>query len=261
MKKKLLERVLFAALIACSAYLLVSAVGLTRLHASGSRTFHSWGLGFGAPGSVPTGPMDSGTLEKVQAKYLVCGSDEKKLALTFDVGYENGHTAKILDTLQKTDVKALFFVTGHFVSENAALLNRMKDEGHLVGNHTSKHPDMKKKADSESFSLELTTLNDDFRAATGKEIDKYYRPPGGVFNLEQLEYAKEMGYTTLFWSLAYVDWEVDKQPSRETAFNKLLPRTHPGAIVLLHTTSATNADILEELIAKWKDAGYEFVLP
>ena len=183
---------------------------------------------------------------------------EKVLYLTFDAGYENGYTADILDVLAKHKVPAAFFLTGHYVDKNADLVRRMVEDGHIVGNHTMHHPDMSKMATKEAFAKELQELEELFQKATGKELPKFYRPPQGVYSEENLKMAQELGYNTVFWSLAYADWDNDNQPSPEKAFGKLLPRTHNGAVVLLHSTSKTNAQILDELLTKWEGLGYSF---
>ena len=134
----------------------------------------------------------------------------------------------------------------------------MVEEGHTIGNHTYSHPDMSKISDEESFKKELQSLESLYKETTGQELLKIYRPPQGKYSESNLEMAKELGYTTFFWSLAYVDWYENKQPTKEEAFNKLLKRIHPGAIVLLHSTSKTNGDILDELLTKWEDMGYSF---
>ena len=128
----------------------------------------------------------------------------------------------------------------------------------MVGNHTMHHPDMSKITDFSAFSKELQDLEALFLEITGQELPKYYRPPQGIYSQENLQMAKELGYKTVFWSLAYVDWNNDAQPTREEAFQKLLPRIHNGAVVLLHSTSATNAQILDELLTKWEEEGYRF---
>jgi len=127
-----------------------------------------------------------------------------------------------------------------------------------VGNHTMHHPDMSAISDPAAFSKELQDLEVLYRETTGKELLRFYRPPQGVYSEENLKMAKELGYKTVFWSLAYVDWNNDAQPTKGQAFAKLLPRTHPGAVVLLHSTSRTNAEILDELLTKWKEEGYRF---
>ena len=147
---------------------------------------------------------------------------------------------------------------GNYIERNADLVRRMVEEGHIVGNHTMHHYDMSRLSGKETFSKELTDLEDLFRQTTGKELPKFYRPPQGVYSQDNLKMAKELGYKTVFWSLAYVDWLNDKQPTREEAFRKLLPRTHNGAVVLLHSTSKTNAEILDDLLTQWENLGYRF---
>ena len=217
----------------------------------------SWGLSFRQEGMPPVGPADNARLRRLDAAFLG-DTNEKVLYLTFDAGYENGCTAKILDVLQKHDVKAAFFLVGSYMEKNPDLLRRMVAEGHIVGNHTMHHPDMSKIIDEEAFSRELQKPEEIFRTITGKAFPKFYRPPQGIYSEENLKLAKKLGYHTVFWSLAYVDWNNDAQPTPEQAFRKLLPRTHNGAVVLLHSTSETNAQILDELLTKWKAAGYRF---
>ena len=185
-------------------------------------------------------------------------TSRKVLYLTFDAGYENGCTEKILDILQKHNVKAAFFLVGNYMQKNPDLVRRMVTEGHIVGNHTMHHPDMSKLSDRAAFTKELTDLENLFQEVTGKELPKFYRPPQGIYSEDNLKMAQELGYKTVFWSLAYVDWNNDAQPSKEQAFQKLLPRTHNGAVVLLHSTSQTNAAILDELLTTWEQQGYTF---
>ena len=217
----------------------------------------SWGLSFRQEGAPPIGNAGMDQLRALDAAYI--GDTTKKvLYLTFDAGYENGCTGKILDTLKRREVKAAFFLVGNYIEKNADLVRRMVEEGHIVANHTMHHYDMSKISDKGAFSKELTDLEALYKETTGREMPKFYRPPQGIYSEENLKMAKELGYKTVFWSLAYVDWNKDAQPTREEAFRKLLPRTHPGAVVLLHSTSSTNAEILEELIGKWKEEGYSF---
>ena len=217
----------------------------------------SWGLSFQQEGRAPIGNAGADQLRQYDAAYLG-STEEKVLYLTFDAGYENGATGKILDVLQRQQVKAAFFLVGNYIEKNADLVRRMAREGHIVGNHTMHHYDMSKLSDKASFSKELTDLEALYRQTTGQEMAKFYRPPQGLYSEENLKMAQSLGYKTVFWSLAYVDWNNDAQPTREQAFAKLLPRTHPGAVVLLHSTSQTNADILEDLICNWKQQGYRF---
>ena len=217
----------------------------------------SWGLSFRQEGQPPVGQADAARLQRYDAAYLG-NTNEKVLYLTFDAGYENGCTEKILDILKQHDVKAAFFLVGNYMEKNPDLVRRMVDEGHIVGNHTMHHPDMSKLGDEAKFTAELQQLEALFRSITGKELPKFYRPPQGTYSEDNLKLAKKLGYKTVFWSLAYVDWNNDAQPTADYAFSKLLPRTHNGAVVLLHSTSKTNTEILDELLTKWKAAGYRF---
>ena len=217
----------------------------------------SWGLSFRQEGAPPVGNADRQQLRQYDAAYL--GDPSKKvLYLTFDAGYENGSTEKILDTLKEQQVPAAFFLVGNYIEKNADLVRRMEAEGHIVGNHTMHHKDMSKITDEAAFTKELQDLEKLYEDTVGKPMPKYYRPPQGIYSEDNLRLAQKLGYKTVFWSLAYVDWNNDSQPTREQAFKKLLPRTHPGAVILLHSTSKTNAEILGELIEKWKAEGYRF---
>ncbi len=222
-----------------------------------STTISNWGLKFNKEGTAPEGNAGKEFLKKYNA-YYVGEPDSKNIYLTFDAGFENGNTHNILDTLKNHDVKAAFFLVGNYLEKEPELVKRMVQEGHIVGNHTYHHPDMSLISDKESFSKELISLEELFKEITGEEMPKYYRPPQGKFNENNLKMADELGYKTIFWSLAYVDWYKDKQPSKEHAFSKLIPRIHPGAVVLLHSTSDTNELILDELLTKWRELGYTF---
>ena len=217
----------------------------------------NWGLGFGTPGSKPAGNASPEEMERYHAYYVAPG-EEKKIYLTFDCGYENGNTGAILDALKEHGVSATFFVVGHYLESAPELVKRMVEEGHAVGNHTYHHPDMSKITDLAAFRKEMDEVRALFQEVTGQEMPFYYRPPQGKYNQENLQMAQELGYATFFWSLAYVDWDVNCQPTHEEAFSKLTSRVHPGAIVLLHNTSKTNAEILDELLTKWEEMGYSF---
>ena len=217
----------------------------------------NWGLGFGAEGTQPTGNTSAKELAKYNA-YYVGDASEKKIYLTFDCGYENQNTEAILDALKKHNVQATFFVVGHYLESAPELVKRMVEEGHTVGNHTYHHPDMSAISNAETFKEEMDSVAALYEEITGQKMVPYYRPPQGKYSKENLEMAKSLGYYTFFWSLAYVDWNVDAQPTHEEAFTKLCGRIHPGAIVLLHNTSKTNGEILDELLTKWGDMGYTF---
>ncbi len=217
----------------------------------------SWGLHFDREGSAPSGNAPKQALAKYDAAYLG-DENEKRIYLTFDAGYENGGTEQILDALEKHGVKAAFFLVGNYLEQNPELVRRMVRDGHIVGNHTWHHYDMSKISDPAVFAKELEDVAAKYEEITGEEMQKYYRPPQGIYSEENLRRAQALGYKTVFWSLAYVDWNNDAQPTREEAFSKLLPRIHNGAVVLLHSTSKTNAEILDELLTRWEAEGYEF---
>ena len=243
-------------LILLIAVVIALAVSVS-VFASSALSTGSWGLSFRQEGAPPIGNAGKDQLRQYQAAYIG-DVGEKVLYLTFDAGYENGCTAKILDTLKEKQVPAAFFLVGNYIRQSPDLVRRMVAEGHTVGNHTMHHYDMSRLSDKAAFSKELTDLEALYKETVGQELPKFYRPPQGIYSEENLKMAQELGYQTVFWSLAYVDWNNDAQPTKETAFSKLLPRTHNGAVVLLHSTSKTNAEILGELIDKWKEAGYRF---
>ncbi len=263
-KTKLIQTALLLLLLAASfllgrgiAYVKYEKFDNLATPASGSATSENWGLGFGQEGTQPTGNATVEELKKYNTSY-VGSNTEKVIYLTFDAGYENGNTEPILDALKKHNVTATFFVVGHYLESAPELVKRMVADGHFVGNHTYHHLDMSSISSKESFEKEMKDVEDKFQEITGTQLTRFYRPPQGKYNTKNLEMAKEMGYHTFFWSLAYVDWYQDKQPSKEEAFKKLLGRIHPGAIVLLHSTSKTNGEILDELLTKWEEMGYTF---
>ena len=253
------------ALICLFLFSYLAGAGLCRfaaVPASGHQTILSaaegnWGLSFQQEGSAPVGNATTEELRAYNAAY-VDPTEEKVLYLTFDAGYENGNTPAILNALQKHNAPATFFVVGNFLETSPDLTKQILAEGHTIGNHTYHHPDMSKISSMESFKKELEDNEALFQQITGQSMSPYYRPPQGKYNKDNLKMASELGYTTFFWSLAYVDWYQDDQPTKEQAFSKLIPRIHPGAIVLLHSTSSTNAQILDELLSKWEEMGYHF---
>ena len=217
----------------------------------------SWGLSFQKEGYAPKGPATADELAEYHAAYLG-DTTQKRIYLTFDSGYENGCTEKILDVLKAHDVPAAFFLVGNYLQRNPDLVKRMVSEGHIVGNHTMHHYDMSKISDPAAFEKELADLEALYEQITGQPMAKFYRPPQGIYSRENLQQARDLGYKTVFWSLAYADWDNKAQPSREHAMSKLLPRIHNGAVVLLHSTSKTNGEILDEVLTQWKKMGYSF---
>jgi peptidoglycan-N-acetylmuramic acid deacetylase len=257
------SRFLCSLLLLAGAFTLGSLLGILTgtlsptKETSASVQSASWGLSFQEEGKRPAGNATIDDLKQYNA-YYASDTDEKILYLTFDAGYENGNTPAILEALKKHQAPAVFFAVGNFIKDNPDLIKRMITEGHIVGNHTMTHPDMSQISSMESFQKELEGVEELYTSVTGEPMTKFYRPPRGVYSTENLSMAKELGYSTFFWSLAYVDWIQEQQPSKEEAFQKLIPRIHPGAIVLLHNTSSTNAAILDELLTRWEEMGYQF---
>ncbi len=182
--------------------------------------------------------------------------DEKIIYLTFDSGYENGYTNHILDVLKKHNAPANFFVVESYIKNNPEIIKRMDLEGHLVCNHSVHHLSMASITDEEKFKSEILDVEKSYKEITKKEMPKYFRPPMGKFSEKSLKMTNDLGYKSIFWSFAYVDWYNDDQPTHEFAKEKIYSRTHPGAIVLLHSNSKTNSEILDEVISHWEKEGY-----
>ncbi|MBQ8512592.1 MAG: polysaccharide deacetylase family protein [Clostridia bacterium] len=218
---------------------------------------YSWYFKKTDDGSRPPVPPEMSFITDCGGVFI--GRDAKEICLTFDVGYENGNVAKILDVLKEENVPGAFFVLENVVTRNTELVQRMIDEGHTVANHTASHRDMSEITSKEEFAAELTKMEQIYRETTGCEMAKYYRPPEGRFSRDNLVWAQELGYKTVFWSFAYADWDNNSQMSPDAAESKVLAGTHNGEILLLHPTSATNAAILGDLIREWKAMGYTFV--
>ncbi len=193
---------------------------------------------------------------KYNAIYL--GDTSKKIIyLTFDEGYENGYTPKILDTLKENNVKAAFFITMPYLKKHFDLVDRMVKEGHIVGNHTVNHPSMPDVGDDSKLEKEMLDLDLLFREKTGRTM-KYLRPPKGEFSERTLKISKELGYRNVFWSFAYDDWYVDKQRGAEYARKIVGGNIHNGAVLLLHAVSKDNAEALDMIITDLRSQGYEF---
>ncbi len=252
-KRKTIVYVLSGVLVLFMGIVIIS--GMTANRAVMTNADVNWGLSFNSADGIPTGNASAEKLKTYDA-YYTGDTKDKKIYLTFDAGYENGYTEKILDVLKKHNTKATFFLVGNFLETSPELVKRMAEEGHIVGNHTMTHPDMSAISDMESFKKEIEGVENLYKEVTGKNLLKIYRPPQGKYSEDNLRMAQELGYKTIFWSLAYVDWYNDNQPTKEQAFDKLIPRIHNGAIVLLHSTSKTNSEILDELLTKWEDMGY-----
>lgn len=185
-----------------------------------------------------------------------CG-DEKRIYITFDCGYENGYTLDILDVLKEKNVKAAFFVTQTYIRDNVDIVKRMKEEGHIVGNHTVTHPSMPSKSIDELIN-EIETTADFMKDATGYDMDMYLRPPRGEYSQKTLLLTRDMGYKTIFWSMAYLDYDVNNQPGCGYVVEHFKKYHHPGAIALMHNVSVSNKDALPQIIDNLKEEGYTF---
>ena len=225
------------------------------LAANAPDDFKSWYFVPGAKGQSP-GWDASFDLEKYNTYYLG-DTSRPEIFLTFDEGYENGFTEVILDALRDKNVPAAFFVTKPYIKENPELIRRMVDEGHIVGNHTVRHKSSPSLS-CEEIAQELAGVCQYFKELIGHEIPRFFRPPMGEYNQRVLEAVANQGYATIFWSFAYADWLVDKQPGAATAHKKVTEGLHNGAIILLHAVSSSNAEAMGDIIDTAREMGYEF---
>lgn len=223
-----------------------------------SNTKRAWYYTPHTDGTPSSEPQDVLNLINKYSAYYLGDTSKKVLYLTFDEGYENGYSSKILDILKANNVKAAFFVTKPYIDSQKDLIKRMVDEGHLVCNHTVHHPSMPTVTDRAKFNNELLDIQKDFEELTGTSMPRFFRPPMGEYSELSLYRTQNIGYKTIFWSFAYNDWDIKKQPDPENAKKRILSRTHNGGIILLHAVSKTNTDILDYLIKQWKSEGYEF---
>lgn len=239
---------------------LILALIFPVLSVSASEGCHSWYCKRNGNSTPPSCPPEMSFITNHKGFYINenAREDDKVIYLTFDIGYENGNTESILNTLKAHDAKGAFFVLEHVVKTKTDLIKRMAEEGHLICNHTATHKNMAKVKDSIKFQKELERLETVYAEYTGNELARFYRPPEGSFSEANLKWAEEMGYATVFWSLAYADWDNNKQPDAEKSLQLLLSNTHNGMILLLHPTSKTNAEIMDRLLTAWEEMGYRF---
>lgn len=197
-------------------------------------------------------------LAKYDAFYVdTKNKDKKVMYLTFDCGYDNGYTEPMLDVLKKHKAYAIFFVTQTYIRDNVEIVKRMKKEGHLVGNHTVKHKSMPDLSERD-IKEELITCADYCKEATGYEMDPYVRPPMGEYSERTLQICKNLGYKTVFWSMAYLDYEVDNQPGSDFVIDHFEKYYHNGAIPLLHNVSKSNAEALDTVLTNLEKKGFTF---
>lgn len=203
-------------------------------------------------------PKESAGFLKENSAYYLGDTSNKVLYLTFDEGYENGNTGKILDILKEYKVPAAFFVVKPYIDKEPELVKRMVDEGHIVGNHTVHHPSIAQIPDKEKFNLEFSGVEDAYKELIGQDMPKFFRPPMGKYSKKSLQMTKDLGYKTIFWSFAYKDWLVKNQPAESYAIEKICKGAHPGSIMLLHAVSDTNTKILGTVLKTLQEEGYEF---
>ena len=206
---------------------------------------------------LPSGCQEDFDISQYHAYYVNKEAEDNVIYLTFDCGYENGYTADILDTLKEQNVKAVFFVTQTYIRDNPELVTRMKEEGHLVGNHTITHPSMPGKSIDE-LKEEILGCASYMKEVTGYDMDPFIRPPKGEYSERTLQLSEDLGYCTIFWSMAYLDYEVDNQPTVDYVLQHFDKYCHPGAVPLLHNVSSANTEALPQLITNLREAGYRF---
>ena len=236
-----------------------SIFNLTTLKATASDDLElNWYFVKRGDSKTPEQPKESASFLSIYDSYYVGDTNSKVLYLTFDEGYENGNTPKILDTLKEEKVPAAFFVVKPYIKQEPDIVKRMVEEGHLVCNHSSHHPSMANIKDTEKFKLEFSEVENEYKSLIGDDMPKFFRPPMGKYSKNSLKQTKDLGYKTIFWSFAYKDWLVDNQPEENAAIKKIVSGAHPGSIMLLHAVSNTNAKILKDVIQELKSQGYEF---
>lgn len=238
------------------ASILIMFLTFFSFHSSVLANGYGWGYKKNSNHQIPEIGKYKNILDQYGA-YYADDSGQKNIYLTFDNGYEQGYTERVLDVLKQEKVPATFFVTGHYVEEEPELVKRMVKEGHIVGNHSYHHPDFSI-LNKSVIKEELESLEKAVAEISDQKEMKYLRPPRGIFNEQTLKWSNELGYTHIFWSVAFNDWNTDKQKGWQYAYDQIMDQIHPGAIVLLHTVSSDNAEALERVIQALKKEGYRF---
>ena len=203
--------------------------------------------------NIPLGALDFDNQYRKYDAYATT-PDRNRIILTFDQGYENGYTASILDTLKEKHATAIFFLTGDYAKREPELVQRMIDEGHMLGNHGMTHASLPTLSNEKAIE-ELQSLHDYVIQKYGYTM-QYFRCPCGEYSEDALKVAQSLGYKTIFWSGAHVDWLTDNQPDPQQALAKLTGQAHGGEILLLHSVSSTNTEILGTLIDEFRNMGY-----
>lgn len=221
-----------------------------------SNESHSWSFKRNTNHQPVIGYSQGIDLEKYGAYYKV-DTEEKVIYLTFDEGYENGYTSRILDILKDNDVQATFFVTKPYILSSTDLCIRMVEEGHIVANHSVTHSSFPTLS-NEQIQEELEGTAQAFKEATGYEMAPFFRTPSGNYSERVLNEVRKQGYRSIFWSLAYKDWDVKNQPGAEFVYNHILENHHAGGIFLLHAVSESNTEALDDVLKGLKAEGYRF---
>lgn len=256
MKNNLVIRACALLLIVLGGILIAMTPDAKTVTVQADRSTHSWYIMPQGEGKQPIAADDAPFKDQYQIIYLGDPA-ERKIWLTFDLGYENGNTEKILDVLKEHQIQAAFFVCGNVLNRNPELIQRMANEGHVVCNHTENHIDLSNQT-KEVIQKELQTLEEKYQQLTGKSMSRLMRPPEGKYSENSLAILNELGYTPVFWSFAYKDWLENDQPSAEKAMQTITSRAHPGMVMLLHSTSSTNAEIMDHMIRTLQEKGYAF---
>lgn len=258
MKNKSLSIFIFSLLILMACNFISANSYIIQNKSDPENTELNWYFVNRGNNQSPECPKESAEFLDTYDAYYVGDTENKIIYLTFDEGYENGYTVKILDILKEENVPAAFFVVKPYITQNPEIIKRMNLEGHLVCNHSSHHPSMASITDKEKFIKEFTEVEDAYKEITDSEMPKFFRPPMGKYSLTSLKQTKELGYKTIFWSFAYKDWIIDNQPSKEMAIKRITSGVHSGCIMLLHAVSKTNTHVLKDVITQLKNDGYEF---
>ncbi|WP_018663842.1 delta-lactam-biosynthetic de-N-acetylase [Heyndrickxia acidiproducens] len=241
----------------CFAIFLLFSVFPPKQSFAIANTPINWGFSKGKDGQQADAGQAYDAILKKNGGVYKGNPKDKYLYLTFDNGYENGYTPQILDVLKKEKVPAIFFVTGHYLKSQPDLIKRMVQEGHLIGNHSWGHPDMTQISDAQ-IREELAKVEKETARISGQKQMKYMRPPRGILSERTMQVANREGYIHVLWSLAYLDWDVNQQRGTQYAYDSIMSQIHPGAIILLHTVSKDNANVLERVIKDLKKQGYKF---
>ncbi|KAA9031181.1 delta-lactam-biosynthetic de-N-acetylase [Niallia endozanthoxylica] len=248
--KRLMKQLIIAGV------LLFVSVSSVSAESYPNRPIH-WGFKKASDGIPAEAGQEWDDILKRHGAYYKGDPNKKDIYLTFDNGYENGYTEKVLNVLKKEKVPATFFVTGHYLETEPKLVKRMVKEGHIVGNHSWHHPDLTQVSD-ERLKEELEKVKEKTEELTGVKTMNYIRPPRGIFSERTMALANDEGYTHVFWSLAFKDWQTDQQKGAQYSYDNIMRQIHPGAVLLLHTVSKDNAEALESVIKDLKKQGYTF---